>query len=184
VADIPFADLPFRLKVLVRLTEELQSIARTTVDAEPCYTYDLAADVDWPLGKVFRGRGAFGRNDPLPMLSILEDPKQLTEDEALPHTSAATQSEYNLIIQGFIQDDSVHPTDPAHFLMADVKARLHALRAVRYDILGFGAKKPCVTDIMVGSGIIRPPDIDISEKAWFALPVRLCLVEDGSNAFT
>jgi hypothetical protein len=32
--------------------------------------------------------------------------------------------------------------------------------------------------------VIRPPDMEVSVKTWFFLPVRLCLTEDGANAFT
>jgi hypothetical protein len=157
---------PFRLRVLEALTTELATIVRT---GTPAYVL---------TGAVFRGRGAYGKNDPLPMLSILEDPKQLNDDEAVQESNQATQTIYRLLIQGFIQDDPEHPTDPAHYLLADVKAKLYAIRAAgsgmgkHNTILGFGPTFPCISDLQIGSGVIRPPDMEISDKSWFFLPLR------------
>jgi len=179
---------PFRLRILEALTTELQTIARVAGTDTGPYAYDLSVDATFPDGKVLRGRGTYGTNDPLPMLSMIEDPKQLEQDEAQPENTSG-KGDWDLIIQGFIEDDPVHPTDPAYYLMADTKAVLHMVRAARGadgrtpDILGFGDKKPCILAMYIGSGVIRPPD-DLSAKTYFWLPVRLTPVEDGANAFT
>jgi hypothetical protein len=177
------ATAPFRLRVLQALTEQLETIQRTADPDNGIPGYDLS-------GNVFRGRSAFGKNDPSTMLSILEDPKQLMEDEATPQQSDAARTNYDLILQGFIPDDKANPTDPAHYLRDDVKAKLYAIKDAgsgfgkHNTILGFGPQKPCVAEMHIGSGVVRPPDHEVSDKAWFFLPVRLCLVEDGANAFT
>jgi len=181
MADIPFDALPFRLQILHRMTERLRTITRTTADALPQYSYSLAPDGDFPEGKVLRGRGAYGKSDPLPMLSIIEDPKQMERD-AVPEQSDAKPGDWDLLIQGFIKDDPVHPTDPAYFLAADVSAVLFAETLNKRDILGFGDKKPMIRELHIGAPVIRPAD-EISVTSYFWLPLRMCLVEDAASAF-
>lgn len=181
-APIPFEQMPFRLKVLVRLTELLQTVERTMPDAAPNYTYNLAPDGEFPEGRVLRGRVAYGSDDPLAMLAIVEDPKQLERD-AVPLPESAQLGDWDLLIQGFIKDDPTHPTDPAYFLAADVTMKLASAKADIRNILGFGPRKPTIDKLHIGAPVIRPPD-DISATTYFWLPVRLHLVEDTENAFT
>lgn len=167
--------IPFRLAVLRRLTDILSEI--TIANG---YQHDLA-------GAVFRGRTAFGANDPIPMLSLLEDPRAIAQDSAAD--SGISRGPWDLILQGFAEDDAVNPTDPAHILMADSKRRLVAERGQRDErrqpnILGFGYKASAVEDILLGAGVVRPPDGDISDKCYFFLPVTLMLVEDHRNPFS
>lgn len=180
---IPFDQLPFRLKVLVRLTELLQTIERAMPDAPANYSWSLAPDADFPDGRVLRGRVAYGDDDPLPMLAIVEDPKQLDRD-AIPDRETASPGDWDLLIQGFVKDDPVHPTDPAYFLAADVSAKLAETSSDPRNILGLGYKKPCVDKLHIGAPVIRPPDAAISATTYFWLPVRLHLVEDTATAFT
>jgi hypothetical protein len=117
------------------------------------------------------------------MLSIIEDPKQLERDAVPLRETDASPGDWDLLIQGFIKDDPVHPTDPAYFLAADTVAKLTEAASATRNILGLGYKKPAVEQLHIGAPIIRPPD-DISATTYFWLPVRLRLVEDTSNAFT
>lgn len=179
---IPFDQLPFRLKVLSRLTDLLQTVSRAMPDAPAIYSYSLASDADFPDGRVLRGRLIYGADDPLPMVSLIEDPKQLERD-AVPDKETAAPGDWDLIVQGFIKDDPVHPTDPAYFLAADVAAKIAEARQDPRNILGFGPKKPTVDQLHIGAPVIRPPD-EFSATAYFWLPVRLHLVEDSTSAFT
>lgn len=179
---IPFEEMPFRLKVLVKLTELLQGVQRSMPGAAATYSYNLAPDDDFPDGRVLRGRVAYGSDDPLPMLAIVEDPKQLERDAVPLRETDASPGDWDLLFQGFIKDDPVHPTDPAYFLAADTVAKLSEANVIR-NILGLGYKKPAVEQLHIGAPVIRPPD-DISATTYFWLPVRLRLVEDSSNAFT
>ena len=159
---------PFRLRVLDALTAALESITPANG-----YEHDLT-------GAVFRGRDVFDENDPLPMISILE-PVQQAETQMGPDGTPASKGPWQLLIQGFVQDDRLHPTDPAHFLMADVKKALgeERLRGRGFDILGMEGK---VTDLIIGQGIVRPPD-DISGKAYFWLFVYLNLAENVGSPY-
>lgn len=163
---------PFRLRVQDALTAALEAI-------EP--TNGSVASME---GRVFRGRATFGDDDPLPMISILEPPapKDFTRSEE----NETGWGEWDLLIQGFVKDDPVNPSDPAHFLLADTKAALIA-EAQRLapnrrtpDILGMGGR---ITEMKIRGGVVRPPDDGVSAHAYFWLVVTLQMVEDYRNPF-
>jgi hypothetical protein len=134
--------------------------------------------------KVFRGRLVFGTTDPVPMLSVLEVPIPIDQLPS-PSDSASSSGQWELMIQGFADDDRENPTDPAHVLMADVKMRLakekeKANWRVHTDgILGLGRH---VTGLYIGSGVVRPPD-EISAKAYFWLNMVLDLAEELDDPY-
>lgn len=163
---------PLRLRILKALTAALQEI--TVANS---YKTDVGNDVH-------RGRVIFGESDPLPMLSILEVPIPIEQIEP-PADSEFSSGGWELMIQGFVEDDRENPTDPAHFAMADVKRRLVIEKRKAYEsrpedgILGFGNY---VTGLKIGAGVVRPPD-EISAKAYFWLTIQLDVVEDLSDPY-
>ena len=134
--------------------------------------------------QVYRGRVIFGENDVIPLLSLLEVPIPL-EQTPPPADSEFSSGGWELMIQGFVEDDDENPTDPAHYLMADVKKRLakEKRKALEMEpekgIFGLGN---FVTGLRIGSGVVRPPD-EISAKAYFWLLVTLDMVEDLSDPY-
>lgn len=159
---------PFRLRVLKALTAALEEIVPTG------HTESLS-------GKVFRGRDLFGDDDPVPMLSILEAVDE--KAQVAPPVSGTTYTgPWELLIQGFVDEDRLHPSDPAEFLMADVKVRLiqERIRDRDYNILGMGGK---VTGLEISQGVVRPPD-DISGKAYFWLRLTLKIVENLADPYS
>lgn len=181
---------PFRLRIQKALVAALEPIKQR----DPKTGAQLSSDF---TGRVFRGRDGFGENDPLPMISILEPP--LPIDGIVPSPSnPGALGEWDLMIQGFVPDDKANPTDPAHWLMADVKAALAAEKVRKQpgnaqpDPLSLG--KPavvngrnagnCITEIkVIGPGVVRPPEIGVSNKAFFWLTLTLKIAEDISNPF-
>lgn len=171
-----FAD-PFRLRVLKALTVSLR-----TITVANGYGHDLATSV-------FRGRTIFGDSDPLPMLSILQPPAPLDQVQS---TVAIRTGPWELLIQGFVDDDDDNPTDPAELLLADVYKHL-AKEAVRVaangrsrDVLGMGGgmgKANEINTLHMGFGVVRPPDEFVSAKAYFWLPITLHVTEDLNNPF-
>lgn len=157
---MPYSD-PFRLRVLKALTAAIQEITPANG-----YKHNLSA-------AVFRGRDLFSDDDPVPMVSILEGPD---EERQLvgPAESSLNAGKWPLLIQGFVDDDIQNPTDPAHYLLADVKQRLAVECRKRRDILGMGG---LVDKLEFSPGVVRPPDA-ISGKAYFWLRLDLTLVED------
>jgi len=164
------SDTPLRLRVQMALTQVFESIHPGNQ-----YTHDLR-------GKVFRGRLMFGDSDPLPLVSILETP--IAPDQLpQPVDSTVSNGEWDLLIQGFVEDDKAHPTDPAHYLMAEVKQALAIAREkpeVDRQKTGeashlLGIKE--VTRLQIGAGTVRPAD-EISATAYFWLNITLGLAED------
>jgi hypothetical protein len=88
-----------------------------------------------------------------------------------------------LLIQGFVKDDMDNPTDPAYVLCAEVTAAIVKAKKDKRDILGLGNRMPCVTDLAIGQPVVRPADGDVSDVAYFFLPVVLTVVEDLENPF-
>ena len=182
---------PFRLRVQKALVVALEQIKQR----DPKTGDQLPEDFS---GCVFRGRDGFGENDPLPMISILEPP--LPIDQILPSaTNPRSNGQWDLMIQGFVEDDKANPTDPAHWLLADVKKVLADEKARKLPnsagtpnpfCLGMpavvGGKNigNCVSEIaMIGPGVVRPPEIGVSNKAFFWLTLTLKIAEDISNPF-
>lgn len=162
-------DKPKRLRVLIALTNALKQISIANG-----YKTDLN-------GAVFRGRTQFGDDDPLPLLSILETPVPVELING-PGDWTGAFGEWDLLIQGFVQDDPLNPTDPAHVLMADVKSVLakEVRKNADFNILDLG--KSGVTELTIGPGTVRPAD-DISSVAYFWLRITLKIAEDNLDPY-
>lgn len=170
---------PFRLRVLKALTATLQSI---TPDND--YRYDLS-------DAVFRGRTWFGEDDPLPMVSILEPPQ--TIDQALSHgPNSNRHGEWDILIQGWDQEDAAAPLDKLYVMAAEVsmtlakeKARIRAGTRTS-DIFGMGAgfddAYNGIMDIEIGAAVVRPPD-EVSTRSCFYLILTFKLAEDMARPF-
>lgn len=158
---------PFRLKVMKALTLALEEIS--VADG---YQHDLA-------GRIYRGRVMFGERDPIPMLSILEVPLPLDQIVS-PRDATASAGGWDLMIQGFVEDDAKNPTDPAHRLLADVKKRLalEKRRVTLGEVFGINA----ISGIRIGPGVVRPPD-EVSAKAYFWLGLVIEMVEDLADPY-
>ncbi len=157
---------PFRLRVQKALGTRLEEIV-TTLESQSM------------TDRVFRGRVTFGDSDPLPMLSILEEPIQEDPNDA-PPTGKEGITIYRLMIQGFVPDNLTNPTDPAHFLQADVLVKLAQIKAESAEterVFSFPDKAPTVLSIDFGPGVVRPPDGEISAQAYFWLTISLELAE-------
>lgn len=168
---MPLAN-PIRLEVHKRLTDLLKTIT-------PANGY--ATDLE---GNVHRGRIVFGSETPLPSVAILEVPIPLDQLPP-PSASPTAKGQWELMLQGWVNDDRENPTDPAHLLMADVK-RCLAIERKKTDwdkpeqgIFGLGRN---VTEMYIGAGVVRPPE-EVSAKAYFWLTVTLDLVENLEDPY-
>ena len=183
---IPREQWPFKLLVLHALTDTLKTITPANG-----YVVDLS-DFDPGDGatmeRVYRGRAWYGDTDPLPMVSVLEGVNQ-ADDVYEPQVDTTTgEHDWQVLVQGFVADSPTHPTDPAYFLMRDVrkrlakeKRRLKPNRQGIFDPLGASlfAPKGCgLVNITIGPGVVRPAD-DVSAKAYFWMSLTLRIVEDA-----
>lgn len=165
----------YRLTVLKKLTDHLLGITPANG-----YDYDLAAEPRFPKGKVFRGRTIFGANDPVPLLSILEAPRN-DQGQFAGENGYQRSEAWNLMIQGWTSDDEENPTDPVYGLMDAVEHRL--ARLIAQDVNSGMVVYPdeymlggTVSSLAVLPGVVRPPMAEVSSKAFFYLPIRVGLV--------
>lgn len=178
---------PFKLRALYGLTDALKQITPGNG-----YRFDLGDFVDGDgisMQRVFRGRAWYGDSDPIPMLSILEGANPFDIIAEPPSIEPSAEYDWDLTVQGFVNDDSAHPTDPAYRLLAEVRRRLGAeARRImpnthgQPDPLGMGSGVNKITQLKFGPGIVRPSD-DISAKAWFWLSVKLRIYDVSDQPY-
>ena len=165
--------VPFRLRVLQGLTSVLQ-----TITVANGYKHDLA-------DRIFRGRIIFGDSDPIPLVSILEAPLP-DEPDLTPAGNGYWAGPWRIMIQGWVDDDKTNPTDPAHYLLADVKKALAAERKKMIQpgrgntMLGMPG---CVTDLRIGACVVRPAEEQVNEYANFLLSVTLEIAENMADPY-
>lgn len=191
MTDPVFYPDPFRLRVHKALTACLEGVHQR--DPKTGQVLD-----DTFVNRVFRGRTEFGDDDPVPMICILEPPLPIDQFES-NETNPKSQGQWDLLIQGFVADNRDNPTDPAHFALADVKQALAIEKARRLpnsagmgDPFGMGRGQTIngktlgnsVTAIQtIGAGVVRPPEVGVSNKAYFWLTLTLKIAEDISQPF-
>jgi hypothetical protein len=177
-------DTPFKLRVLRALTDALKTITPANG-----YQFDLS-DFDPGDGvmtaRVYRGRAWYGDDDPIPMVSILEGINPADDVAEAPVDTTTGEANWQILVQGFVNDDPEHPTDPAYGLLADIRRRIAAEKKRRVgddlDPFGFGRGKNRITKVFIGSGVVRPAD-DTSAKAWMWLSLTLRIVENAAEPY-
>lgn len=150
-----------RLQILKALTSHLEGVTG----------YDIS-------GKVWRGRNRPADESYSPFIILFEMPP---EDEDRADTSVSKMP-WMIGIQGYIEPDDRHLTDPAHNFMAAVKERLGAL----LDDGGANMPPPefmlngLVEDIEVDGGMVFSPD-ETTNMCFFAMKLTLTITEDLAN---
>ena len=176
-------DIPFRARVKTAITACLEEITPANG-----YQRDLGEFVHTDgatMKRVYRGRAFFGDSDPLPMLALLERPDPADPLADPPFPARKQTYDWNLILQGFVADDKLNPTDPADVLLSDVKRRLAVERDRRDpqgkipDPFGLGGRREHnrVEQLSFGAGVVRPAD-EVSTRAYFWLGLTLRIIED------
>lgn len=165
-----------QLDILKALTTHLEGV-----------TYQAGYDHDL-TGRVFRGRAEYGADMPLPMVSILEAPRPDDRPRLAGHERAFRSEDWTLLVQGWVEDDLLNPTDPAYALKADVERHLARLVAVHENRgtpvyaseFRLGNR---VTEIGIGPGAVSPPRDRVSSKAFFYLPVVVTFAVSPTSPF-
>lgn len=168
-----------RLTVLKRLSRFLEK----EVTVANGYKHDLR-------NSVFRGRMFTTSNDPLPMLTILEniDPDRFPSLVGGDLEHPLGNEQWVLLIQGWAEDDKDNPTDSAYELMADVRKALAKIMQ-RPHPMSADAENPnyllggLITGMTMEPGIARPPIEQVSTKAFFWMRVALKFVEDPNDPY-
>lgn len=174
---------PVKLQIAKAVTSGLKTITPANGYVSDMSDYDPGDGAT--TERVYRGRAFFGDNDPVPMLSVLEagfDDEVVNESTANKPTS---EYWWPLIVQGWVEDDKVHPTDPVYVLLADVRKYL-ATQMRRRDPEGntlfFGLDSKLVTGVRFGGGRVRPAS-ESSAYAGFHLLVELCIVDKADKPY-
>lgn len=173
-----------RLRTLKALTEHL----RTEVTPANGYEHDLSGE-----GAVMRGRLYHDEDAPLPGVSILDniDPDRAPRRTGWQDMAEADTSYegWTLLVQGWVKDDKLNPTDPAFNLMADVRK---ALAKVLQDADAHAGRPTAHPNYLLGGliegmtmepGIARPPMEGVSSRAFFWMRVTLKFVEDQNDPY-
>ena len=172
------ADDPKQLRVLKKLVAHIEGINPENDDphtGEP-YTRDLR-------GKVYRGRSLLTIKDAEDAISILEFPRQELYSPVGDHGLVRLHS-WNLMVQGWPEDDPVNPSDPAYSLLAMVEMRLARLVAEAPQgrngglypdeyMLGQHEGEYELASLIIAPGIVRPPEDAASRLAMFYMPLVL-----------
>jgi hypothetical protein len=122
------------------------------------------------------------------MVSILEGIDPAAEVAEPPLSTATGAFDWSILVQGFVDDDPLNPTDPAYRLLADVRRRLAVDARRRHpetrlpDPLGLGEGRNRVEALRIGSGVVRPAD-DVSAKAWFWLSLTMSIVDSADDPY-
>lgn len=144
------------------------------------------------LVDVFRGRMFLDQTVKLPVLSVVDnpDPDRYPSSAGRRGYEHATQNEdYILLIQGWAKDDKTNPSDPAHYLMADVrKALAKIVRRGRPDEAyqppaGVYLLGGLITDLVMEPGVVRPPTEQLSSEAFFYMRVSVGYTEDPNDPY-
>lgn len=136
--------------------------------------------------KVVRGKTKMGQENTLPFLSVLEAPKPL---DTRPAGEGLTREEdWVLLVQGFVKDDKDNPTDPAYDLLAAVEARL--ARLIQINQSNGDPSYPeayllerIISGLIIGQGIVRPGDGQVSDNAFFFLPLTVKYVKNLKDPY-
>lgn len=154
-----------KLDILVKLTEHLQ-----TIEPDNEHSFDLSS-------AVFRGRAKFGQDDPVPIISILENPRP-NPPSAGGKNAEAHIEQWSLLLQGWTKDNDDNPTDEAYLLLAVVERKLAEIISVNGTsgrptnpsayLLG-----NLISDLELGSPVVRPPEENVSQYAFFYMPLTI-----------
>jgi hypothetical protein len=167
-----------QLDILKRLSAHLEGITPANG-----YSFDMT-------GRVFRGRVFFGEDDPLPMISLLEYLTPDVELQVAGVNETHRAETWILLVQGYVQQRPVNPTDDAYQFKAEVEARLaeciatvHGDPAVPAAYM-LGLHKKGIVSIVIGPGIVSVPrEGPASAYAFFYIPLGINRAVDVTMPF-
>jgi hypothetical protein len=138
---------------------------------------------------VFRGRTAFGSEDPMPCVSILEGrkPEDASETPVAMEDKLTRYEPWHLLVQGFIQDDPKNPTDNLYNFKALVEQQLSLIVALdsRGNVVNSAAFRlgGLVDDMILPPGIVRPAIATTGQVESFYLPIIVRYSINPANPF-
>lgn len=178
---------PKQLRVLKKLVAHLEGINPTNVDPATGAAYDIDL-----RGRVFRGRSLLTIDDAEDAISILEFPRQELVSPVGDH-GIVRQLSWQIMLQGWPQDDPENPSDPAYAMLAKCEMRLARLVAQKSNgrgamypdeyMLGLHDGQHELTTLSIAPGVVRPPEDAASRLAMFYMPLVLGVRVDVANPY-
>ncbi len=175
-----------KLKIMMRLTEQLEGVNPDWTDLP---VEMLGAECPYDLrGSVYRGRLEFGDDVDLPFIALLEAPRQIDPNGG-GSGRLLNDEDWTLLIQGFAKDDKKNPLDPAYDMLAWVQMRLARITAENRNGLRGGVYPNefrlgnLIAEIRYQIPIVRPGKDNVSDAAYFYLPISVGNVTDLSMPF-
>lgn len=158
-----------RLRIKKALTAQLE-----TISVANGYQHELE-------GAVFRGRTGIGEETQLPCLGIFE----LRPEDAVRADETIQHDEWFIGIQGYVEADDEHPTDPADNFLADVKKALGVIMrpdtpVSRNPDYMFGG---LIADMMIDGGVVLPPSSDVTGASSFVLKLTIKVIDDAEDPY-
>lgn len=167
-----------KLDVLKALSDHLEGI---NPDTTPDCPFDLR-------GKVYRGRVIFGEETKPPFIALLEAPRQINPSGG-GDAKLSQNEDWVILIQGFVDDDTNHPSDEAYSLLSWTQQRMSRITQQKTNG-GNGGQYPDeyrlggkLGEILYQIPIVRPGKDDVSATAYFYMPVTIKMVTDLANPF-
>ena len=172
--------IPLRLQILRALTDVIKQVNPTNLipGTDDYYEFDLRDDGVRP--RVSRGRLHIGDDEPLPFISIIEPPMAIEgiSTQRQPDNTAHA-GQWDILIQGWHQDDPLNPSDISYQLMQEVRCAIakEKKRGRNGDTLILGFDETKIQNMTIGSPVIRPNE-HVSEQAVFYFVLTFTICED------
>ena len=174
-----------KLAIMKALTEQLQGI---TPDWDDLPAEMAGVECPYDLSNsVFRGRLEFGDEVSNPFIAILEAPRQLDPFGTSGHL--VQDEDWTLLIQGFADEEQKNPLDPAYELLAWTQMRLARITSPKNNG-GRGGLYPdewrlggLIADVRYQIPIVRPGKDNVSDTAYFYMPISVGNVTDLTMPF-
>lgn len=157
-----------QLRILKGLTTHLEGITPANG-----YEFDLT-------GRVYRGVTRFGADRPLPFVSILESLRPDPQPQEAGAERMTREDGWELLVQGWVDEDQNFPTDLLYQLKASVEKRTaeivqEASPVYRLDKL--------ITSLRIGPGVVRAATPQPGGAEAFYLPLLVRYVINLADPF-
>lgn len=167
---------PKQLRILKALCVHLMGI-------KPSNGYDVDLSGADPGGfptNVFRGQAKFGSDQPTPFVSVLEslrpDPRPKPSGLGKVHRI----DDWELLVQGWVDESRQYPTDDLYKLKAQVEKRLAEVQFPGQSVYRLGG---LINDLQIGPGVVRAATPQVGGAESFYLPLIVTYVINVADPF-
>lgn len=145
-----------QLRILKGLTDHLEGITPANG-----YDFDLT-------GHVYRGVTRFGADQPLPFVSILESLRPDPRPEEAGVEKLIREEKWELLVQGWVDENRDFPTDTLYQLKAAVEKRMAEIVQEASPVYRLGK---LITGLRIGPGVVRAATPQAGGAEAFYLPI-------------